>query len=126
MKKGGVLQLALWLNFWIVKDTCNSLYLYVVSANKQIAWIAKLQLIVYKVQFITIQLQLSQNNSFWTTMQFHDNCTHDVMLTSLMVIHLLKSNTWHYEDFWNVFLKYWSPSSIMIINDGMRLWHVAQ
>jgi len=126
MKKGGVLQLALWLNFWIVKDTCNSLYLYVVSANKQIAWIAKLQLIVYKVQFITIQLQLSQNNSFWTTMQFHDNYTHDVMLTSLMVIHLLKSNTWHYEDFWNVFSKYWSPSSIMIINDGMRLWHVAQ
>jgi hypothetical protein len=24
------------------------------------------------------------------------------------------------------FLKYWFPSSIMIVNDGLRLWHVAQ
>jgi hypothetical protein len=29
--------------------------------------------------------------------------THDVMLKSLIVIHLLKSNTWHYEDFWTIF-----------------------
>jgi hypothetical protein len=34
------------------------------------------------------------------TMQLHDNYTHDVMLTSLFVIHLLKFDTWHYEDFW--------------------------
>jgi len=32
-KKKGVLQLALQLNFWIIKDTCNSLYLYVVGVN---------------------------------------------------------------------------------------------
>jgi hypothetical protein len=38
----GVLQLALQLNSWIVKDTCNSLYLYIVSSNRQIAWVAKL------------------------------------------------------------------------------------
>jgi len=25
---------------------------------------------------------------------------HDVMLTSLIVIHLLKFNMWHYVDFW--------------------------
>jgi hypothetical protein len=37
MKKKGVLQLALQLNFWVVEDTCNSLYLYVVNANEQVA-----------------------------------------------------------------------------------------
>jgi hypothetical protein len=36
------------------------------------------------------QLQLSQNNSFSTTVQFHYNCTHDAMLMLLIVIHLLK------------------------------------
>jgi hypothetical protein len=44
--KKGVLQLTLQLNFWIAKTTCNSLYLYIVNANKQVA---KLQLIVYIV-----------------------------------------------------------------------------
>jgi hypothetical protein len=32
------------------------------SANGQVAWIAKLQLTIYMVQLITIQLQLNQNN----------------------------------------------------------------
>jgi hypothetical protein len=32
-------------------------------------------------------------------MQLHYNYTHDIMLTSLIIIQLLKSNTWHYEDF---------------------------
>jgi len=84
-------------NFWVAKDICNSLYLYVVSANKQVAWIAKLQLIIYTVQFIATQLQLSQNNSFSTTMQLHYNYTHDVILMLLIVIHILKFNTWHYK-----------------------------
>ncbi len=52
-----------------------------------------LQLLVYTVQFITIQLQLYQNNSFSTTMQFHYNCTNDVILMSLIVIDLLKFDT---------------------------------
>jgi hypothetical protein len=34
MKKKGVLQLVLQLNFWIVEDTCNSLYLYVMNVNR--------------------------------------------------------------------------------------------
>jgi hypothetical protein len=42
MKKKGVLQLALQLNFWVVEDTCNWLYLYVVNANEQVAWVTKL------------------------------------------------------------------------------------
>jgi hypothetical protein len=99
-EKKGVLQLALQLNFWVAKDTCNSLYLYAVSANGQVEWVAELQLIVYTVQFITTQLQLSQNNSFSTTRQLHYNYTHDVMLTSLIVIHILKYDMWHYEGFW--------------------------
>jgi hypothetical protein len=56
------------------------------------------------MQLITTQLQFHQNNSFSTTMQFHYNYTHDVMLTSLNVIHLLKFETWHYADFWTFFL----------------------
>jgi hypothetical protein len=66
---------------------CNSLYLYIMSANRQVAWVAELSLIVYMVQFITTQLQLNQNNSFSTIMQFHYNCTHDAIITSLIVIH---------------------------------------
>ncbi len=87
------------IQFWIAKDTCNSTYLYVMSVNKQIARIAKLQFTVYMMRFIVIQLQLNQNNSFSTIMQFHYNYTHDVMLTSLIVINLLKSNMWHYKKF---------------------------
>jgi hypothetical protein len=59
-----------------------------------------LQLTIHTIQFIATQLQLNQNNSFSTIMQLHYNCSHDVMLTSLIVIRLLKSNKWHYEDFW--------------------------
>jgi hypothetical protein len=42
MREKGVLQLALQLNFWIIEDTSNSLYLYAVSVNRQVATIAKL------------------------------------------------------------------------------------
>jgi hypothetical protein len=48
-----------YFNFWVVEDTCNLLYLYVVSANEQVAWVVELQLIVYVVQFIATQLQLN-------------------------------------------------------------------
>jgi len=41
-KKSCVLQLALQPNLWVAEDTCNSLYLYVVNMNRQIAWVAKL------------------------------------------------------------------------------------
>jgi hypothetical protein len=69
-------------------DTCNSLYLYVMSYNEQVAWIAKLQLTIYMVQLIATQLQFNQNNSFSTTIQLHYDYTHDVMMMSLIVIHL--------------------------------------
>jgi hypothetical protein len=59
MREKNVLQLALQLKNSIAKDTCNSLYLYIVNVNEQVAWIVELQLIVYTMQFITIQLQFS-------------------------------------------------------------------
>jgi hypothetical protein len=34
--------LALQLNFLIIEDICNSLYLYIMTANEQVAWVAKL------------------------------------------------------------------------------------
>jgi hypothetical protein len=71
------------------------LYLYVVNVNGQVAWITQLR-------FIVTQLQLCQNNSFSTTMQLHYNYTHDVMLISLIIIHLLNFDTWYYEDFWTL------------------------
>jgi hypothetical protein len=89
MRKRGVLQLAL-------EDTYNLLYVYVVNVNGQVAQVAELQLTIYTMQLIVIQLQLNQNNSFSTIMQLHHNYTHDVMLTSLIIIHLLKSNMCHY------------------------------
>jgi hypothetical protein len=43
----------------------------------------------------------SLKNSFSTIMPPYYNYTHDViLLTSLIVIHLLKFNMWHYEIFW--------------------------
>jgi hypothetical protein len=39
-------------------------------------------------------------------MQLHYNYTYDIMLTSLIVIHLLKFNTWQYEKIWkNIFFQ---------------------
>ncbi len=89
--------MALQFNFWVAHYTYNSLYLYVVSVIEQVTWIIELQFTIYILQLIVIKLQLSQNNSFSTTMQLHYNCTHHVMLTLLIVIHLLKSNRCHYE-----------------------------
>jgi hypothetical protein len=37
MRKKSFLQLALQLNFLVTEDTCNSMYLYAMSVNGQIA-----------------------------------------------------------------------------------------
>jgi hypothetical protein len=34
--------IALQLYFWVAKDICNSLYLYTMSVNGQVAWVTKL------------------------------------------------------------------------------------
>jgi hypothetical protein len=96
-EKKGVLKLALQLNSWITPNIYNSLYLYTMNVNGQITWIAESQFTIYTMQLlVATQLQFCQNNSFSITMELYYNCTHDVMLTSLIIIHLLKSNTWHY------------------------------
>jgi hypothetical protein len=89
MKKG-VLQLALQLNFWVASDTYNSPY---IQCNS---------------------IQLCHNNVFSSIMQLPYDYIHNVMLTSFF-IHPSKFNMRHYEDFSWFFLKYWYPSSIMII-----------
>jgi len=58
---------------------------------KQIAKVAKLQLIV-------TQLQLCRNHSFSTIVQLHYNYNHNIMLTLIFFIHPLKLNMWHYEN----------------------------
>jgi hypothetical protein len=66
----GVLQMALQL-MWVLTNKLH-----------------ELQLIICTMQLIAIQLQFSKYNSFSTTIQLHYNYTHDVMLASLIVIHL--------------------------------------
>jgi len=74
--------LAFWKSLW----KKNVLQL----ALQFIFWIAKLQLIIYTMQVIAIQLQLSQNNSSSTTIQLHYNYTRDVMLTSNLTRGIIK------------------------------------
>ncbi len=50
------------------KTLANSLYLYVMTSNKQVAWIAKLQLTIYMVQlivFICHELQSCNTIYIW-------------------------------------------------------------
>jgi hypothetical protein len=42
MRKKDVLQLVLQLNLWVAQNTWNSLYLYIMNANKKVAWIIEL------------------------------------------------------------------------------------
>jgi hypothetical protein len=58
-----------------------------------------LQLIVYMVQLITIQLKLCWNNSFSTTMQSITTTT--ITYANVTNLHpSIKFDTWNYEDFW--------------------------
>jgi hypothetical protein len=59
-----------------------------------------------------------------TQLQLCYNYTHDVILTSLIVIHILKLDIMKFFGH-NVFLKYWYALSIMIVNDGPKydMWH---
>jgi hypothetical protein len=55
---------------------------------------------IYGATHSNSMAELCQNNSFLTTMQLHYIYTHNVVLMSLIVIHPLKFDMWHYEDFW--------------------------
>jgi hypothetical protein len=67
-----------------------------------------LYLFVYTMQIIATQLQL------------HNNYTNDVMLTSLIVIHPLKSNTLHYEFFWT-YIHTHTHTHIYFLNSNIDL-----
>ncbi len=103
MKKKGVLQLALQLNFWIALNICNSLFLYIMNDIRQVARVVTH--CIYTMQLITTQLQLCRNNSFSITMQLPYDYNHNVMLMSFFIYPSI-FNTWHYEDFlwcfWNI------------------------
>jgi hypothetical protein len=80
------------------------------------------------LQFIVYTVQLCQNNSFSINMQLRYNHTHDFMLTSLIVIHLLKYDTWHYKKlginyilFWNIDLH--CPLCLLMMIWGCDMWH---
>ncbi len=110
---------SLWQKWVFCNWHCNSIF--------ELHWTLATYYIYNVTHCNSIVTQSKQHIS--TTMQFHYNCTHDVMLISLIVIHSLKFDIWHYEKFGHKiisFLKYWFPSSIMIVNDGSRLWHVAK
>jgi hypothetical protein len=128
-KKKGLRQLALQTQFLNCTRHSQSLYLYGMSANGQVAWVAKLQFIIYMVQLITPQLQtLSQQlifNYYTISLYLHPWCHANIINSHISI------KFWHMA-LWNIFgqnyffSKYWSPSSILIVNDGMRLWHVTQ
>jgi hypothetical protein len=74
------------------------------------------------------QLQFCQNNSFSITMQFDYNYIHDVMLTSLIIIHQLKYDMWHYEKFghknhyfWNINI--YCPLWLLMMVQECDKWH---
>jgi hypothetical protein len=80
---------------------------------------------------IATQLQICRK-SFSITMSLHYNYSHNIMLLLLIFIHDPFIKFWHLA-LWGFldlkiiyFSKYLFPLSIMIINDGSKLWHMAQ
>jgi len=112
--------IGLTTQFLSCKDTYNSLYLYIVNANRQVA---KLQLTIYMVQLIAIKSKQFIFNYYATSLYY----THHVILTSLIVIHTLKSNTWHYEDIWTIFLyktiDLHHPLWLLLMVQDYDMWH---
>jgi hypothetical protein len=70
--------------------------------------------IVRKRGVLQLALQFNWNNLFSTTLQFHYNYNHNIMLTLLIFIHPLKFDTWHNSklpygvliEFWNIIYIY--------------------
>jgi len=110
MRKRGVLQFTLQLNFWVASDTCNSLYLYVMSAIGQVTRVARIA---------THRIYSATHYNFVIIILFQVLCK-SPMITIIM-------SCWHHFSsihqnlicgillFFMIFLKYWYPLSIMII-----------
>ncbi len=61
--------------FWVVKDICNLLYLYIMSANGQVAWVATQRMYnaIHCNSIKTIHFQLLCNSIITTPMM---SCWH--------------------------------------------------
>jgi hypothetical protein len=102
---------------------CNSLYLYTLSVNKQIAWVVELQLTIYMVQLIATQYQ---NNLFSTTMQLHYNCTYDDIIHYHSSIKIYHMALWRFLDikffsFQNIVLHH--PLWFLMMVWNCDMWH---
>ncbi len=116
----------LWEKKMFCNLPCNSLYYMLLMLSDKLQELQKLQLTIYIVQLITIQLQLCYNNSFSTIMQLPYDYNHNIMFTSFF-IHPSKFNMWHYEDFSWFFRNINIHRSLrLFILDGLGLWHMAK
>jgi hypothetical protein len=137
MKKWGDLHLTLQLNIWIAMTICNSftthcnlVYFYghecystsCTNYNRYNSSYMK----PYTYAICITHLQLCRNNYCVTLIQLICNYRGNVMLTSFF-IDPSKFDTWHYEDFWVIFWKYWFPPSLwLFIYNGFRFWYMPQ
>jgi hypothetical protein len=90
--------------FFNFVKTLNKDYMFKIGLSRFMEIQAKLTIIMRKrdvlqlvMQLIVYTMQFNCNFIKTTYFQFQYNYTHDVMLTSIIVIHLLKSDMWHYE-----------------------------
>jgi hypothetical protein len=87
-----------------------------------------LQLTMYTMQLIAIQLQFRQNNLFATIMQLHYNSTHDVILTLTIVIHILNLTCSIMNIFWhNLFsqnIDLHCPLWLLMMVRDCDMWHL--
>jgi hypothetical protein len=92
MRKRGVLQLDLQLNFWVTLNTCNSPYLYAMNAIEQVVRVVRVATNhIYNAIHYNSITTLSQQLLFNYYATPHDY-NHNVMLTSFF-IHPSKFNT---------------------------------
>jgi hypothetical protein len=98
-KKKGFCNSPCNIIFGVSEDICNSLNLYIVSAKGEVTWVIELQLIKYMMQLNVTHCNwiatLSKQFILKLLCKLHYNCTHNVMMMSSIVIHLLKYNMWH-------------------------------
>jgi len=123
MRKRGVLQFTLQLNFWVASDTCNSLYLYVMSAIGQVTRVARIA---------THRIYSATHYNFVIIILFQVLCK-SPMITIIM-------SCWHHFSsihqnlicgilfyfswfFWNIDIH--CPLWLFVL-DGLGLWRVAQ
>jgi hypothetical protein len=112
-------------HFWVVEDTCNSLYLYVVSVNGQVAWVAKFQLTIYALQFIITESKQVTFNYYATPLQLYTPWCHVDVINCHPCIKIWHVTLWNFLDklfsFWNIDLHRSLWLLTMVWN--YEMWH---